>query len=419
MVFSYKKISFIFVLTFSFLFTNASPTLYAQNINATSSEHFIVYVFAREDCRHCLQEKEFLNTLKNRYDFLEIHYLDIYTEPYASQWKSIAQLEKLPLATPITLVGDTVLSGFETAETTGKKIEDLILTYSKEKQITPEKFIEQGGSGKNEISQGATCLENSETGVCAMPSQELIISLPFFGATDLSSYPVPFLSLILGFVDGFNPCAMWVLVTFLLFLSQSSSRKQIFSLVGIFLFSQAIIYFFILNLWLTTWNFVKLDTIITPLIGIVAIGGGVFFLYEWLIKKGVCSVTAASKREKIIKQIKSIISSPFNLSTILAVVFLSFSITIIEFACSIGIPQTFTKIIEMNGAGFAFQQSMVGLYIFTYMLDDLFVFAIALKGIEKIHLTSKYSTLSNLIGGVLMLILGFLLLFAPNLLQFG
>ena len=189
--------------------------------------------------------------------------------------------------------------------------------------------------------------------------------------------------------------------------------------VSAFLLSQAIIYALILNVWLTTWNFVALDALVTPLVGLIAIGGGIFFLYEWLVKKGVCSVTGASKREKIVRQIKAIVASPFSFSTLVAVILLSFSVTVIEFACSIGIPQTFTKIIEMNQSGMFFQQSMVGLYILMYMIDDLFVFALAIKGIEKMHLTTQYSALSNLIGGILMLLLGGLLLFAPSVLQFG
>lgn len=410
-----KKIILLFPMLVFFVFL---PFI-ALAESKSQDQVFTIYVFAREDCRHCQEEKKFLTSLEQNYPSLEVSYLNVFIEPYTSQWRDIARLEKMPLATPITLVGDTVFSGFDTAKTTGVKIEHALKDALKKQSLTPEEFIAQGGSGKKELSSGSTCSE--ETGICTMPSSsnKLTVSLPFLGVVDISSYPLPTLSLILGFVDGFNPCAMWVLVTFLLFLSQSSSRKQMIYFVSAFLLSQAIIYALILNVWLTTWNFVALDALVTPLVGLIAIGGGIFFLYEWLVKKGVCSVTGASKREKIVRQIKAIVASPFSFSTLMAVILLSFSVTVIEFACSIGIPQTFTKIIEMNQSGMFFQQSMVGLYILMYMIDDLFVFALAIKGIEKMHLTTQYSALSNLIGGILMLLLGGLLLFAPSVLQFG
>jgi uncharacterized protein (UPF0333 family) len=191
-----------------------------------------------------------------------------------------------------------------------------------------------------------------------------------------------------------------------------------FFLAGLFILSQGIIYTLILNIWFTTWNFIDLDTIVTPIVGIIAILGGAFFLYEWSQSKGTCSITTSSKREKIIRQIKKIASSPLNPAVIFAILFLALSISIIEFACSIGIPQAFTKILEMNSLSFLGQQSMMLLFIFAYMIDDLIVFGIAIWSMEKIGITAKYSVWTNLIGGILMLVLGFLLLFSPDTLRF-
>ena len=45
------------------------------------------------------------------------------------------------------------------------------------------------------------------------------------------------------------------------------------------------------------------------------------------------------------------------------------------------------------------------------------VFGLAIWGFEKMHLTEKYSQWSALIGGVLMLILGYLLMFRPDVIS--
>ena len=107
-----------------------------------------------------------------------------------------------------------------------------------------------------------------------------------------------------------------------------------------------------------------------------------------------------------------------SLLVLLGVLGLAFSVNIIEFACSIGIPQAFTKIIELNGLSWLQTQAMMAIYILFYMVDDIIVFGIALYSFERLGVTTKYVKASNLIGGMLMLILGALLIFNPEALVF-
>jgi hypothetical protein len=409
-----------FFLFISFFFLLGIIPASAQDL--PENDTVPVYVFSREDCKHCQNEKKFLTQLSEQYEFIEVSYLNIHEEPYATQWRDIVSLENLSLATPITVVANNVLLGFGTPETTGKLIEKLILDHKGKESLSPEQIIQQGGTEQltqqtGEVCEDGVTLCKNPNEVSRLPQQDSV-SIPFLGAIDVSTYSLPALSLILGFVDGFNPCALWVLITFLLVLSQTKSRKKMLMLAGFFILLQGIIYIAILNFWFTTWNFVQLDAIITPLVGLIALGGGIFFLYEWATATGMCKVVDTSKRQKIIQKIKNIASSPFNVSTLVAVSFLALSVSIIEFACSIGIPQAFTKILEINQLSFLGQQGMMGLYLLAYMIDDMIVFGIALWSIEKIGITTKYSIATNLIGGILMIFLGLLLIFAPQTLQF-
>jgi cytochrome c biogenesis protein CcdA len=96
------------------------------------------------------------------------------------------------------------------------------------------------------------------------PSLE--VSIPFLGIINLRDYSLLFLAVVLGFVDGFNPCAMWVLIMFVTILAQTGSRKKMFQVAGIFILAEAIMYYMILNVWYKAWDFVKLDNIVTPII---------------------------------------------------------------------------------------------------------------------------------------------------------
>ena len=110
---------------------------------------------------------------------------------------------------------------------------------------------------------------------------------------------------------------------------------------------------------------------------------------------------------------------PFTFASAIAIIGLALSVNIIEFACSVGIPQTFTKILDLNNLSNLVRQGYMFIYILMYMVDDFLVFGLALWSTEYIHMTHKYSRICNVIGGTLMIILGGILIFAPGILVFG
>ena len=59
------------------------------------------------------------------------------------------------------------------------------------------------------------------------------------------------------------------------------------------------------------------------------------------------------------------------------------------------------------------------LYILFFMFDDLVVFVIAMTTLKVVGIESKYTRATRLVGGIVMCILGFLLIFAPQVLMFG
>lgn len=374
-----------------------------------------VEVFSRESCGHCREEREFLLELSLRRDDFTVRFHDIDESVHRAHWLTLTELEDLPKVTPITLVGNTIIQGFDSAQTTGARIEGLIDQSVGQDTMNFEEFIAAGGSASIE-SVGGTCQLDSTESDCG--TDPLLLTVPFFGVVNLESYSLPVLSLSLGLVDGFNPCAMWVLITFLVVLLNSGSRRRMWEIAGIFILSEALMYYLILNVWLTTWDFVGLDNLITPLVGLLAIGGGVFFLWEWRTNSGTCHITNPEGRSRTVKKIHALAAAEMTLAVALSIIGLALSVNIIEFACSVGIPQAFTKILDLNFLGFWPKQFYMLLYTLAYMFDDLVVFGIALYSFEQLGLTSKYTRLSHLIGGLLMLILGAILILEPTWLVF-
>ena len=395
-------------------------------VNVFADEKVLVEVLARPDCPHCQDEDEFLKSLAEERDDFETHIYNIYLPDDRKLWDELTDLEDLAKVTPITLIGNEVLVGFGTAETTGKQIIQLIEAYQGKETGTVEEFIEIGGtkSDKAKLSSeslaliaGQTCAEEEE---CVVEPRTFLVTIPFWGKTiDVMKYSLPVMAIVLGFIDGFNPCAMWVLVSFLIILAQIGDRRKMWMFAGVFILAEAIMYTLILTVWFKTWDFVGLDQYVTPLVGLVALGGGLFFLYEWKTTKDAeCKVTNFEQRAKTKQRIKDLATQKFTWLTLLGILVLAFSVNIIEFACSIGIPQAFTKILDLNQLSLWQSSWYIFIYILFYMIDDLIVFGIALYSFEKIGLAGKYSKWSNLVGGILMLILGSLLIFKPELLMF-
>ncbi|MCA9355230.1 glutaredoxin family protein [Candidatus Kaiserbacteria bacterium] len=411
-----KKIILFFVLAITFF-----PAFFASvakaEVDDMSKERVVinknptVFLFGRDECGFCKAEFAWLNE-----EGIEYEYLNIVTDDQAKIWyDEIAKKHDVAKVTPITVVGERVFVGFNGPETTGESIK-LAIEVAKSKDIksipdhlerAPKQNVVMGGG-----CTGLSCELGDDSG--------FVFDLPFLGVVDLKSLSLFSLSAILGTIDGFNPCAMWVLITFLVILSQAGSRKKMIFLAGIFIVAEAIMYNLILNVWYKTWDFVALDQYVTPMVGILATGGGLFFLWRWHKNKGtalVCDISDIESQSKTISKLQAIVNQPTTLISIFAILAIAFSVNIIEFACSIGIPQAYTKILELNMLTFFEQQWYILIYTIGYMIDDFVVFGLAIWGYSKLESHgAKYSQLSLLIGGVLMLLLGLLLILNPDFL---
>ena len=390
--------------------------------NSQSKKVKIEY-FGRKDCKNCANLEKFLKELSTKRDDFEYveHKIDESKEEKVFFDKTTSKL-KLVKGTPIIYIDGHIIQGFNTANTTGKEIENLINSgKTKDKILTLKEYVESGQTG-NVSSNGAVCTGDT---VCEVPGltkgaeNQVLVNIPIINKTvDLTNYSLLTMSIILGTIDGFNPCAMWVLVLFLTALIAVGNKVKMFRVAGLFILAEAVMYFFILNAWIYAWDFVGLDKWVTPLVGIVGIIGGIFFIRNYL-KKGdtlECEVTDFEQRAKISKKIKDIANKPFTLLTALAIIGLALSVNVIEFACSVGIPQTYTKILQINEVPFWTRQFYTFIYIIGYMIDDIIVFGFALMSVNKLQLTTKYSKWVNLFGGILMIILGLIMLIKPSLL---
>lgn len=397
-------------------FFTVVPTAVAQDqVADAAANEALVYMLGRDDCGFCKKQHEWLEA-----EGIEYVYLNIIEDEEAGRlFSEIAEKHEVSKVTPLTVIGERVVLGFNGPETTGASIKAAIAAAVDTDIRTPQEHLER--APKQDVVLGGGCTDMICDAGVAGSEVGYVFDLPFVGVVDLKSFSLFSLSALLGVIDGFNPCAMWVLVTFLALLSQAGSRRKMIMLAGIFIVAQGVMYNLILNVWYKTWDFVALDQYVTPAVGFLALGGGVFFLWRWYknrnVNQLVCDISDIETQSKTVNKFKQVVNQPVTVASILAILLIAFSVNVIEFACSIGIPQAYTKILELNALTFLERQWYIMIFTLGYMLDDVVVFALAIWGYTKLQAHgAKYAQLSLLIGGALMALLGALLVFAPSLL---
>jgi hypothetical protein len=235
--------------------------------------------------------------------------------------------------------------------------------------------------------------------------------LPLIGTITLSDYSLPTLAVVLGLVDGFNPCAMWVLVYLISVVAMLKDRRRIWLIVGSFVLASGILYYLFMTAWLNAFLAIGYSRAVTTVIGLVALGGGTLQVREIVNTKGaiVCEVTSENSRKKTMTRVQEIVSSPLTWGILVAIIGLAFTVNAVEFVCSAAIPAVFTQVLSLADLSTLQYYSYILLYVFFFMLDDLVIFATAAFALTS-RMGDKYAKYSRPVGASILIVLGLLLL---------
>jgi len=367
-----------------------------------------VHLFWSTGCPHCAKEKVFLENLKKNYPQVIIKDYEI-----TGNRDNLKLLQQLGLklkadasSVPFTVIGEEHFAGYLSDETTGKEIEKAI-----------NRAIEKGSQ---DLVSGLILGETKKRARDLPQGIPETLKVPLFGEIQLKSISLPLLTFIIALLDGFNPCAMWTLLFLISLLLGMKDRKRMWALGTAFIVSSALTYFLFLSAWLNLFLFLGFVVWVRYLVGLVALGSGEYYLRDYLTnKEGSCKVTGNEKRRKIFEKIKEITQKRQFILALLGIVLLAFAVNTVELICSAGLPAIYTKILSLSNLPTWQYYLCLLFYIFIFMLDDLFVFFVAMTTLRAAGIQSKYSRFSHLVGGLLMLIIGVLLLFKPEWLMFG
>ena len=253
-------------------------------------------------------------------------------------------------------------------------------------------------------------------------SEQKKFTVPILGEINAQTVSLPILSIIIGTIDGFNPCALWILIFLITMLFGMKNQKKMWILGITFIATSGLIYFLFMISWLNLAMFLTKIIFIRLLLSIFSIIFGMINIYRYLKTKDEnvgCDVTKEKQRKKIMFKIKNIISKKSFILAILGIILLAASVNILELLCSLGLPVVFIQILSLNNLNFMQYILYVGLYIFFFLFDDILIFGIAMKTLTIKSISNKYTKYSHLIGGIIMIIIGLLMVLKPGWLMFN
>jgi len=219
-------------------------------------------------------------------------------------------------------------------------------------------------------------------------------------------------------VDGFNPCAMWVLAYLISILFVLNDRRKAWLIVGAFVASSFVLNYLFMTAWLNAFLLIGYSRPITIIIGAVAMGSGIFNLYDYVKSGGqvVCQVVDSESRKGTMSRIDTIAASPITVGVVASVIALAFIVNSFEFVCSAALPAIFTGVLTLAGLSTLQYYLYILLYVFFLMLTHLVVFSAAALAINT-SLADRYMKYCRPVGGAILLVLGIVLLFAPQFLR--
>lgn len=412
-----KKI--IVLILISFVFLSLANFVFAQEDNQIE-----IHFFYGSTCPHCKKAAVFLKDLQERYPLIKINAYEVYSDKDNAKLlleflKSCGEEEIIRV--PAIFIGDEAIIGYLNDETTGKTIEEAVLNCLTEECSNFLEKINKCDICQCEGEQGELC--DCEECICKREEKrDEIINYPFIGQINLSKLSLPVLTVVVAALDGFNPCAMWILLFLIALLINVKSRKKMWLVGGTFILASGIVYYLLLTAWLNLFLAISYVSLTRIIIGIIALGAGIWQIRNFIIyKPGVCDVApkGSKRQERLTEKAKQIVQSSALPATLLGIIVLALGVNLIEFFCSAGLPAIYTRILSLNELSSFSHYSYLLLYTFIFMLDDLIIFGIALITLRHIGFTEKYTKWSTLIGGLLIFILGLLLIFRPEILMFG
>ena len=354
-----------------------------------------LYFFWGNGCPHCEREKEFLSRLKTEHPELVIESYEVWQNRANAGFfqQLITRAGIRSTGVPVTFVANRVFVGFSERERA--EIRAAVLACLKQPCMDPVERLSRPVQQEEQKS----------------------LDLPLIGSVDPSRVSLPMITVLLGFLDSFNPCAFFVLFFLLSLLVHARSRPRMFLIGFTFIFFSGLIYFLFMAAWLNLFLLAGNLPVITVAAGIVALVVSVINVKDFfLFKKGVSLSIPESAKPGLYAKMRNLVKSTALAPMLAGTVVLAVAANAYELLCTAGFPMVFTRILTLHGLPSATYYAYLVIYNIVYIipLGAIVIVFTATLGARK--LTEWEGRKLKLVSGLMMLCLGMVLILRPELL---
>ena len=245
-----------------------------------------------------------------------------------------------------------------------------------------------------------------------------VLDLGPLGRLDLRGQPMSMATVLIAFVDGFNPCSLWVLTVLLAMILGTRSRARTAAVGLTFLLVTASIYgLFIVGLFAALEVATHLGWIRVA-VAALALAFGLINVKDYLAFKRGPSLTIPDRfKPRIYRGGRTLREDRPLLVTLGITVGLAGGVALVELPCTAGFPVIWTTLVSEAGVGQAAFVGLLLLYLGVYLAVEIGILVGALVTLQATRLQEGHGRALKLVGGMVMIALAGVLLVDPAIME--
>lgn len=374
-------------------------------VGMTSESAPDVEVFVRTGCPHCEAAKVFLEQLRRTHPDLRILFHDIAVDRDAlARLHRLAQDQALPVVgVPAFYLNGELIVGYQDDQSTGARLLAMLDRPPARPAVEPFAACRPA---QPDCQAKAQATAEADT-----------IVLPWVGRVGVAELGLPLFTLAIGLLDGFNPCAMWVLLFLLSLLATLRDRFGMVLISGTFVLVSGLIYFAFMAAWLNLFLLIGLSHAVQFILGALAIGIGLVNVKDFFaFRRGFSLSIPDAAKPGLYARIRRIVQAEHRAGALIGVIVLAGLVNLVELLCTAGFPALYTQVLSTYHLPTWHYYAYLGLYNLAYIADDALMVTLAVVTLGRRKLDEREGRWLKLLSGAVMIALGLLLIVKPSLL---
>ena len=382
-------------------------------------------LFWGQGCPHCAAAKPFLEDLASD-PRVTLHAFEVYgDEDSRNAFAAAGRAFGFDAgAVPTILVGDEVYIGF--SDPVARRVRARVATCLAQGCPDPMERIQAAaaelgaaapGPGAGRAAWPAPGGEREDplaatrgAGVALDP-----VDVPLLGRVALAGRSELATTALIAFVDGFNPCSLWVLSLLLAVVINTRSRRKVVLVGTTFLVVAAAVYALMLAGLVNLLGLVAVLPWVRVAVALLALGFALVNLkdYVWY-RRGPSLTIPEARKPGIYRGIRGVMARDRSTLAVLgATAAMAAGVTVFELPCTVGFPVLWAGLVLQWRPGALAFSALLAVYLVIFLADELVLFGAAVATLRVTRLEERHGRVLKLVGGMVMLFLAVVMVLRP------